>query len=153
MDKRGSTGIRIEGASDCRVDNCEFSGFGTAVDIEGGERNAVTRSRFRGNKIAVSIRGGSGHALDGNLFENRRPSSRQEALNAIRQHLTLGDEMPDREILASLRAVLSEGDERGRRDATRKSTLGRWLIEHGSDINLAVNTLVTLAAAVAQWLK
>ena len=61
--------------------------------------------------------------------------------------------MPDREILASLHAVVRENDEKGKREAARRSSVGRWLIDHGSDVNTAVNTLVTLAAAVTQWFK
>jgi hypothetical protein len=74
-------------------------------------------------------------------------------LASIRQALSLDERIPDREILASLHAVLVERGEDGKRKAARSSALGRWLIEHGSDINTAVNTLVTLAAAVASWFK
>ena len=153
MDNRGSTGIQIQGGSDCHIDNCEFSGLGTAVDIEGGERNRVTRSRFWRNQTDVRVRGGVGHAIVDSIFDGKRRSNRKDGLEAIRQYFSLSDKMPDREILASLHAVLRERNENGKRDAATKSSLGRWLMDHGSDVNTAVNTVVTLAAAVAQWFK
>jgi hypothetical protein len=149
--KRGSIGIQIKGGSDCHVDNCVFSGLGTAIDIDGGDRTRVTHSNFKKNNIDISIRGGAGHKLSNNIFQGRVPS-REEGLPIIRQRLCL-DALPDREILASLHAVLSEHDAKRKRDVARKSTLGKWLIDHGADVNIAVNTLVTLAAAVAQWFR
>lgn len=74
-------------------------------------------------------------------------------LEAIRRAFSLDEKLPDREILASLHAVLAEREEEGKRKAARASTLGKWLVDHGSDVNIAVNTLVTLAAAAASWFK
>jgi hypothetical protein len=146
-------GIRIEGGSDCLIDNCAFDGPATAVEIEKGDRVQVSRSKFgRGTKTAIRVRGGTGHRFIDNFFGGKLPPQ-EEGLAIIRQALSLGDRIPDREILASLNAVLDEREDDGKRKAARSSTLGKWLIEHGSDINTAVNTLVILAAAVAGWFK
>ena len=152
MSRQGPIGIRIRGGSDCVIDRCGFFGLGTAVDLEGGERHRVTNSRFQDNRRDINIRDGIGHAILDNVFEGKTLSEK-EGLKAIRERLSLSDRLPDREILTSLYAVLREHDQKGRHDAARKSSLGNWLIEHGSDVNVAVNTIITLAAAVAQWFK
>jgi hypothetical protein len=152
MSRQGPIGIRIQGGSDCVIDGCGFVGLGTAVELEGGQRHRVSNSRFQRNRTDISIRDGIAHSIEGNVFEGGSPS-KQAGLKAIRERLSLGDKLPDREILASLHAVLREHDQKGKQDAARKSSLGKWLIEHGSDVNVAVNTIVTLAAAVAQWFK
>lgn len=152
MSRRGPIGIQIQGGTDCHIDGCDFRGLDIAVDIEGGERHRVTSSHFQENNKDISVRNGIGHAIVDNVFEGRPPRA-QDGLKTIRYRLSLSDKLPDREILASLHAVLREHDEKCKQDAARKSSLGKWLIEHGSDVNVAVNTIVTLAAAVAQWFK
>lgn len=147
------SGIEIRGARDCVIENCTIAGCDTAVEIKGGEGNRVVRSQFWDNQTDIRIQGGARHALIDNIFGGSRHLSQKEGLDAIRRYLTLRDDVPDREILASLYAVVREHDQNSKRDAARKSFLGRWLIEHGADVNIAVNTLVTIASAVALWFK
>ena len=152
MDKRGQVGIRIEGGSDCHIDRCTFDGLDTAIEIDEADRVQVSHSEFTRGKTAIRVRGGAGHSFVNNIFRGKTPS-KNEGLAAIRRAFSIDEKLPDREILASLHAVLGERETEAKRKAALTSTLGKWLLDHGSDVNTAVNTLVTLAAAVASWFK
>jgi hypothetical protein len=152
MSRPGPKGIVIEGGGDCVIDDCGFFGLGTAVEFNGGHGHRLTNSHFRKNDVNVHIRDGRDHTIAGNSFEGRAPSER-EGLAFIRKKLALDEKLPDREILSSLHSVLRERDNDAKQRAARKTSLANWLIRHGTDVNVAVNTIVTLAAAVSQWFR
>jgi len=67
-----------------------------------------------------------------------------ELVGVVRERLNVDSAFPDAAILASLQAIASRSDPRGRWRAAFDSNLGHWLALKGSDLNTALNTLVAL---------
>jgi hypothetical protein len=114
-----------------------------------GSHNTFVDCEAHGFDVGFDVRGGSNNLA--NCKSSRRSTT--ELIAEVRQALALPNELQDGEILQSLRAVLNEHDHAVRQRVARTSSVGRWLLEHASDVNTAINTLVTIAAAASQFLK
>ena len=67
-----------------------------------------------------------------------------EAVSVVRQRLSIGAELADTHVLASLRAIATGTTPRERWLAAFNSTLGHWLALRGTDLNTALNTVIAL---------
>ncbi len=68
-----------------------------------------------------------------------------ELIDQVRERLGIHDEPSDVTIAASLAAIAAKGDARARWLAAFGSPLGRWLASRGTDLNTALNTLLSVA--------
>jgi len=76
-------------------------------------------------------------------------SGELDVIRLVRQRLDLDDDVADVAIAASIAAIVSRDDQRGRWLAAFGSPLGRVLAARGQDLNVAVSNLVALAMSRA----
>jgi hypothetical protein len=68
-----------------------------------------------------------------------------DPVSQLRERLEIPETIPDVTIAASLAAVSAKGEQRERWLAAFTSPLGKWLAMRGTDLNTALNVVISFA--------